>query len=162
MISPPDAHARRVIAVADESGTRSVAGVVAGLARVRDVIALRGALGAGKTAFARGFIAAHGVVSEVPSPTFTLVQLYEAQDAVIYHFDLYRLERPEDTFELGIEEAFTEGISLIEWPDRLGPYLPRERLDITLAAGASETERSIELEGTGTWADRLNEASFDG
>jgi tRNA threonylcarbamoyladenosine biosynthesis protein TsaE len=147
---------RRAVTVADEAGTRALAGVLAGLARRRDVIALKGALGAGKTAFARGFIAARGLGGEVPSPTFTLVQLYEAPDLVIYHFDLYRLERAEDGFELGIEEAFADGISLIEWPDRLGRYLPRERLAVTLEPGAGETERHIALEGFGSWAQRLD------
>jgi tRNA threonylcarbamoyladenosine biosynthesis protein TsaE len=125
------------------------------------VIALQGPLGAGKTAFARGFIAGRGLETEVPSPTFTLVQLYEAADVVIYHFDLYRLERAEDAFELGIEEAFAEGISLIEWPDRLGSYLPRERLEVTLEPGARESERRIALAGFGAWSRRLSEAALD-
>jgi tRNA threonylcarbamoyladenosine biosynthesis protein TsaE len=148
---------RRAIRVADEAGTRALAGRVAARARRRDVIALQGALGAGKTEFARGFIAARGVDCEVPSPTFPLVQLYDASDIVIYHFDLYRLERAEDAFELGIEEAFAEGISLIEWPDRLGSYLPRERLDVTLEAGTDESGRTISLEGFGSWVERLGD-----
>lgn len=151
---------RRAVTVADEAGTRALAGDVARLARRRDVIALQGALGTGKTAFARGFITARGLTGEVPSPTFTLVQLYEAPDIVIYHFDLYRLERAEDAFELGIEEAFAEGISLIEWPERLGPYLPRERLAVTFEAGAGETERRITLEASEAWSQRLEGATL--
>jgi len=157
----PDALTRRVIAVADERGTRALAARISAIARRRDVITLQGPLGAGKTVFARGFIAARGLSDEVPSPTFTLVQLYETPDVVIYHFDLYRLERPDDVFELGIEEALADGISLIEWPDRLGPYLPVDRLDVTLASGAGETERRIELDGAGSWAPRLDEAALD-
>lgn len=152
---------RRAVIVADEAGTHALAAVVAGLARRRDVIALDGALGAGKTAFARGFIAARGVEGEVPSPTFTLVQLYGTPQVIIYHFDLYRLERAEDAFELGIEDAFADGISLIEWPDRLGPYLPRERLSITLEPGTGEAERRVALEGFGSWSQRLAGAALD-
>ena len=153
---------RRAVTVADEAGTRALAGRVAALARKRDVIALHGALGTGKTAFARGFIAARGdAAAEVPSPTFTLAQIYETSGGVIYHFNLYRLERAEDAFELGIEEAFAEGISLIEWPERLGAYLPRERLAITFEPGAGETERQIALEGFGAWSQRLSEAALD-
>ena len=161
MSPSPDALTRRVIAVADERGTRALAARISAIARRRDVITLQGPLGAGKTVFARGFIAARGLADEVPSPTFTLVQLYEAPDVVIYHFDLYRLERPDDVFELGIEEALADGISLIEWPDRLGPYLPVDRLDVALVSGAGETERRIEFDGVGSWARRLDEAALD-
>lgn len=153
---------RRAVTVADEAGTRALAGALAALAQRRDVIALRGALGSGKTAFARGFIAARtGASAEVPSPTFTLVQIYESDDGDIYHFDLYRLEQPEDAFELGIEDAFAEGISLIEWPERLGSYLPREHLSITFEAGADETQRHIALEGFGSWSQRLDDVVLD-
>ena len=151
----------RTVAVADEAGTGAVARALAALARPREVITLSGPLGAGKTSFARSFIAAAGGDSEVPSPTFTLVQIYETPHGTIYHFDLYRLERAEDAFEIGIEDAFADGISLIEWPDRLGRYLPRERLDIALHPGAHDTERRIELTANASWADRIDTASFD-
>lgn len=152
---------KRIVTVPDESGTRALARAVAALARPHDVITLTGALGAGKTAFARGFISARGGDGEVPSPTFTLVQIYETPDATIYHFDLYRLDRPDDAFEIGIEDAFADGISLIEWPERLGRYLPAERLDIALRQGTHETERLIELTASPRWAQRLSEAHFD-
>jgi tRNA threonylcarbamoyladenosine biosynthesis protein TsaE len=145
------------IDVADETGTGRVAAAVAALAAPCDVIALAGELGAGKTAFARGFLRARGVMGDVPSPTFTLVQLYETPDALIYHFDLYRLARAEDAFELGIEEAFADGISLIEWPERLGPYLPAARLDIALGFGASDSARTIALAPSATWAARFED-----
>src|SRR5947207_3065485 len=91
----------------DPAATAALAGRVAPLARRGDVVALRGDLGSGKTAFARAFIAARaGRPVEVPSPTFTLVQTYELPDGAIWHFDLYRLERPDDAIELGIDEAF--------------------------------------------------------
>ncbi len=147
----------RTVTVADEAATGALARKVAHIARPRDVITLAGTLGAGKTAFARAFITAQGGGEEVPSPTFTLLQVYDAADGTIYHFDLYRLEAPEDAFEIGIEDAFAEGISLIEWPDRLGRYLPRERLDITINQGTHETERRFDFAGSSHWIDRLNE-----
>jgi len=133
-----------------------LAAKLAGVAEVGDVIALIGDLGSGKTAFARAFIMARGGDGEVPSPTFTLVQLYEFDAGDVYHFDLYRVEDSEEIFELGIEDAMNEGISLIEWPDRMGSYLPFERLDIILSLGEDENQREVELIGQGdSWTDRL-------
>lgn len=152
--------ATRTVTVADEAATGALARVVAALARPHDVITLAGTLGAGKTSFARSFIAARGGGGEVPSPTFTLLQVYETPGATIYHFDLYRLQAAEDAFEIGIEDAFADGISLIEWPDRLGPYLPRERLEVTIYQGTLETERRIELAASTDWAQRLEAASL--
>jgi tRNA threonylcarbamoyladenosine biosynthesis protein TsaE len=150
----------RTVTVADEAATGALARAIAALAQPCDVITLSGTLGAGKTSFARSFIAASGGGEEVPSPTFTLLQVYETPGAAIYHFDLYRLENAEDAFEVGIEDAFADGISLIEWPDRLGRYLPRERLDVTIFQGAHETERRFEFAASVNWAQRLNEASL--
>jgi tRNA threonylcarbamoyladenosine biosynthesis protein TsaE len=146
--------------VADEAATAALARDLARLARPRDVITLTGTLGAGKTSLARAFISALGGGDEVPSPTFTLLQVYDTPGATIYHFDLYRLEAPEDAFEIGIEDAFADGISLIEWPDRLGPYLPRERLDVTIRQGLHETERRFEFAGSADWLMRLNETNL--
>ncbi len=123
--------------------------------RPGDVVALEGELGAGKTAFARALIRAlAGAAEEVPSPTFTLVQTYAAADFDIWHFDLYRLEKPEDAFELGIEDAMAEGVTLIEWPDRLGRYLPRDRITLRLAYGEGEAGRIATIEGD-DWPERL-------
>lgn len=140
----------------DEGATRTLAALFAGLARAGDVIALRGDLGAGKTAFARAFIRSSGAVGEeVPSPTFTLVQIYETDAAPIWHFDLYRLRSPEEAWELGIEEAFAAGIALIEWPDRLGPLLPPHRVEITLEFGEGVQERRALIDGDDGWRARL-------
>ncbi len=125
--------------LADEAATASLAATIARAARAGDVIALSGDLGVGKTSFARAFVRALGRGDEdVPSPTFTLVQTYELPTAAVWHFDLYRLERPDDVLELGFEDAAAEGgIVLVEWPDRAGGLLPRDRLDLSLTVPAS-------------------------
>ena len=112
-----------------------------------DVIGLSGALGSGKTAFARAFIRARlgRNAEEVPSPTFTLVQLYEHAAGSIWHFDLYRLGEAADAYELGIEDAFSGAISLIEWPEKLGAIMPGDRLDMHLAPGDGEEERLVTI-----------------
>src|SRR5487761_1106578 len=138
-----------------EAATAAMAARLAECARPGDVIALRGDLGTGKTTFARAFIHALGGTEEVPSPTFTLVQIYALKAAAIWHFDLYRLQSPEDAWELGIEEAFSTGIALIEWPERLGPLLPERRLDITLAFGEQAEARHAFLSAGPGWAARL-------
>jgi len=140
-----------------EEATAELAAEIASLAEDGDVIALSGELGTGKTTFARAFLREWGVQEEIPSPTFTLVQTYELEAGTVWHFDLYRLEKPDDALELDIEDAFTEGISLIEWPERLGAYLPWERLDLRFAIGEREDVRRVEIEGTDEWADRLTE-----
>ena len=140
----------------DLAATAALARAVAARAGAGDVIALSGDLGAGKTTFARAFIAAlSGREEIVPSPTFTLLQVYECDPAPVWHLDLYRLEQPEEVYELGFEEALTEGIALVEWPERLGPLLPRDRLDIRLSFVADPDARRCELTGHGTWAKRL-------
>ncbi len=97
-----------------------------------DVICLYGDLGMGKSVFARGLIRALTATpqQEVPSPTFTLVQTYDSAQGEIWHFDLYRLQNPDEVYELGWEEALGSAISIIEWPTRLGDLLPPDRIDI--------------------------------
>jgi tRNA threonylcarbamoyladenosine biosynthesis protein TsaE len=144
--------------LAAESETSALAARVARMARAGDVIALRGELGSGKTSFARGFIRALGRGDEeVPSPTFTLVEVYEFPEGkpAVWHFDLYRLTRSEDVYELGFEEALGGAILLIEWPERLGPLLPSERLEVELSAGSSAGARHVRVRGSRGWARRL-------
>lgn len=137
------------------AATQSLAQELAAIADKGDVIALRGDLGMGKSAFARAFIQARaGVPIEVPSPTFTLVQSYELPSGLITHFDLYRLRDASDAYELGLDDAFG-GIILIEWPERLGDGLPRDPLVISFTPGASADARTITLEGGASWAGRL-------
>src|SRR6266851_356070 len=144
-----------VIELSDEAATAALAARIAALARPGDVIALKGELGAGKTSFARAFIRARGGVEAVPSPTFTLVQVYELADGPIWHIDGYRLRDPEEAWELDIEDAFREGVSLIEWPERLGPLIPARRLEITLSAGPTPAARRAAIDAPAEWAKRL-------
>jgi tRNA threonylcarbamoyladenosine biosynthesis protein TsaE len=152
-IAGSESLAERRLDLPDEAATARLARAVAALARPGDVIALRGDLGAGKTLFARAFIGE----DDVPSPTFTLVQIYDGPHGRIWHFDLYRLKDPEEAVELDIEDAFAEGISLIEWPERLGPLLPADRLEIALDFADRPTARRVRLEGRGRWARLLPE-----
>jgi len=116
-----------------------------------DTILLSGDVGAGKTHFARALIQSLLAMPEdVPSPTFTLVQVYDAASgAEIWHADLYRLSDPSETEELGLTEAMEQAICLIEWPDRLAALRPQDALDITLAATDVEDHRIL----SATWSD---------
>jgi tRNA threonylcarbamoyladenosine biosynthesis protein TsaE len=142
----------KFIDLPDEAATAAFAARVAARARAGDVIALSGPLGSGKTVFARAFIHARGGKGAVPSPSFTLVQIYEPGGAAIWHIDFYRLARAEEAWELGIDEAFAEAIALIEWPERAAALIPPHRLAIAIEAGAS---RRAVLDCGGDWAERL-------
>jgi tRNA threonylcarbamoyladenosine biosynthesis protein TsaE len=142
--------------LADERATQALAAQLAHRARQGDVIALQGPLGSGKTSFARAFIRARfAAVAEVPSPTFALVEVYDGDGPAVWHFDLFRLDKPAQAWELGIEDAFADGIAVIEWPERLGSLLPREHLALTLGFGASPTARVATLAASPAWASRL-------
>jgi len=116
-----------------EADTAALGRVLAGLARAGDCILLDGPIGAGKSTLARAFIRARmGWEEEVPSPSFTLVQVYEAGGVEIWHADLYRLTHPDEVGELGLDEAFGQAIALVEWPDRLGSQVPPTALVLRL------------------------------
>ena len=117
----------------DETATAQLGATLAARLKIGDVVGLKGELGAGKTTLARAILraAANDPDLIVPSPTFTLVEVYDTRLGAIWHFDLYRLDNPEQVYELGWEEALSQGIVLVEWPERLGPLLPRH-LSVTL------------------------------
>ncbi len=131
-----------------ETETISLAAQIAKVAEKGDVFALYGTLGMGKSVFARGFIQTLCQAEEVPSPTFTLVQEYDAPDFVIYHFDLYRLKAPDEVFELGFEEAVYGGVCLIEWPEKAGSWLPRDIFRVEFSADGDQRIISISSDST--------------
>ena len=134
-----------VLTLEDKSATDALAVRLAVLVAAGDIIGLGGELGAGKTTFARAFICARLGETEVPSPTFTLVQTYEGSGASIWHFDLYRLHSSEEIFELGVEEAFGTAISLIEWPEKMAGNEPPDWLELRLDPGGGEEARRVTL-----------------
>ena len=135
------------IRLADPAATDRAGAALARALRPGDVVCLKGGLGAGKTALARAAIAARlaangGAAEEIPSPTFTLVQTYEA-DAPIWHADLYRLAEVDELIELGLDEAFETAIVFVEWPERLGPFAPDRRLELSLAIAQDDAGRML-------------------
>lgn len=124
-----------------EDETSKLAHQLASKAVSGDVYCLHGDMGMGKSVFARAFIRClmNDDACEVPSPTFTLVQTYEAETAPIWHFDLYRLESVEEIYEIGWEEALVNNIVLIEWPERLDGLKPAHAIDIKFTAPTNDT-----------------------
>lgn len=139
----------------DEEATLLLGKSIAKMLRPGDFLALQGDLGAGKTTLTRGIIQALlGPDEEVPSPTYTLVQLYEGPGFPLWHFDLYRLEDSDGVEELGWDET-VEGVALVEWPERAGRHLPGERLDVLLEIHGDERRVRLEPKGEG-WQERLH------
>jgi len=136
----------------DLTATEALGARLAAVARPGDCILLEGPLGAGKTALARAFLraAADDPTMEVPSPSFTLVQIYDTKIGPVFHYDLWRLDGPNALTELDWEDAL-DGIVLVEWPDRLGSLRPEGALTITLRLGEGEA-REATLRG---WEGRL-------
>lgn len=141
----------------DDAALREFGARLAPKLEAGDVLLLSGEIGAGKTTLARAIIQARlasaGLMEDVPSPTFTLVQTYWDGTVEIWHADLYRLDGPEGCVELGLEDAFETSVCLVEWPDRLGPMAPASALEIALEGveGRTLTARS----SSETWGRRL-------
>jgi len=113
------------------------------------IITLSGPLGVGKSELARAIIR-HGCgeTGDIPSPSFTLVQTYQTADGMaVWHMDCWRLESPDEALNLGIEDAFFEAACLIEWPEKLGPLLPADRIEIVLGMAADDNGRVAEITG---------------
>lgn len=110
------------------------------------VICLIGNLGAGKTAFTRGFARFFGIEKGVASPTFTIMMKYSGTEE-INHYDLYRAEDYDELCDIGFEDQIDEGISLIEWPDKFMEYLPNDKITVRIDYTSNEGEREITVEG---------------
>ncbi|PVA07641.1 tRNA (adenosine(37)-N6)-threonylcarbamoyltransferase complex ATPase subunit type 1 TsaE [Thalassorhabdomicrobium marinisediminis] len=138
-----------------EEETAQLGRTLARLAIKGDVILLRGQIGAGKSALARAFIRARlGAEVEVPSPTFTLVQTYDAGPVEIWHADLYRLGDPQEAVELGLLDAFETAICLVEWPDLLADLIPQDALDIRLEVARDSHVATLTFNDT--WHEKLD------
>lgn len=132
-----------VCAGARLSQVEHIAAALAAVAGAGDVFALWGDLGVGKTTFARAFLRARGHAGDVPSPTFTLVQIYDPGGPTVWHVDLYRIAAVVDTAELGLDDAFADAITLLEWPQRLATALPADRVDVTLQMTTAADRRNL-------------------
>jgi tRNA threonylcarbamoyladenosine biosynthesis protein TsaE len=128
----------------NEQATEALGATLAARLKPGDVVGLKGDLGAGKTTLARAIIRAAAADPDliVPSPTFTLVEVYDTPRGSYWHFDLYRLDDPQQVYELGWEEALAEGIVLLEWPERLGALLPKH-LSVTLELASDDGRRAL-------------------
>ena len=132
------------ILLPDLAATEALAGRIAALLRPGDAVLLDGPLGAGKSALARALLRAllSDTALEVPSPSYTLVQLYDAPVGPVHHFDLWRLDGPAAVAELGWDDA-RDGVVLVEWPDRLGALRPADALTITLGLADGDARRAV-------------------
>lgn len=136
-----------------EEATRVLGASLGAILEPGDILLLSGPLGAGKTTLARALIAQRCGVAEAPSPTFSLVETYPGDGVTIWHFDFYRLKRDEDAWELGIEEAFSEGASIIEWPERALSVIPPSAMSISLSI--ENGRRSALAKAPDGWGPRL-------
>ena len=138
----------------DEVKTAQTASKFARLLKAGDTVLFEGQIGAGKSAFCRAIIRSLcGHNTEVPSPTFTIVQTYEAHNFEVWHCDLYRLGDPDEVIELGIEAAFETAAVLVEWPDRLGDVRPNDALTISITTTGDT--RHFAFCGSKEWAARI-------
>ncbi|HEX7171780.1 MAG TPA: tRNA (adenosine(37)-N6)-threonylcarbamoyltransferase complex ATPase subunit type 1 TsaE [Candidatus Limnocylindria bacterium] len=142
---------------ADPEETRAIGRSLGRAAAPGTVLAVRGELGAGKTQLAKGVAEGLGVTTIVNSPTFVLMNEHVGR-LRLYHVDAYRLTDPEEAVAAGLlDEREIDGVSVIEWADRLEGWLPLDRLDITLVAGAGPTDRRISWAAHGEAPARLAE-----
>lgn len=119
-----------------------------------DVIALTGDLGAGKTTLARAVLRAAGHEGEVPSPTFTIIEPYEALDLPVVHADFYRLESPDELLEIGLDDYREGAVLLAEWPDHVGGFA-HEAACLSIRLEMGEDTRFAIVEGGARWQGRM-------
>lgn len=142
--------------LADERATEAIGSELARLVRAGDVVALAGPLGVGKTALCRGLLSALGHEGEVPSPSFAIVQPYEALNPPVWHVDLYRIEDGSEIEELGLDAA-ADAVLLVEWPERAGKDAWPQALRLSLQfaeAGARRLTAQVPASWEGRWPPR--------
>ena len=148
--------------LSSEASTAALAAQIGDLLHADDLVTLSGDLGSGKTTFARALLRhlTGDAQLEVPSPTFTLMQIYAGPDFPIVHADLYRIKKPEELADLGWEEASEGALVMVEWAERAGGILPLDRLDIAfyLDMARGPEYREAVLRGHGSFAPRLARA----
>lgn len=144
-----------MIRLADAAASEALGARLAALARPGDVIALSGQLGAGKTSIARGLLAALGLEGEAPSPSFAIVQPYAPPEVrfAVLHVDLYRIDDPAETEELGLDEARHDSLLIVEWPERLPASAWADALWLTLTI-EPDGARGLTAQVPAAWKDR--------
>lgn len=150
------------ITVKNEQETDILGRVLANALPDGAVVSLLGTLGAGKTRFAQAIAAASGVpVEDIASPTFVLVKEYQGAKRKIYHFDAYRLRNSNEFLELGADEYFDDnGISLVEWADKVADVMPEDRLEISITP-ISEISRRFAISAKGGFDPNFEEALLE-
>lgn len=132
--------------------TKILAELIAAHTKKQDVILLKGDLGSGKTTFAQFFIKYLTNAKSVQSPTFNIVNLYEGKNFTIWHYDLYRIKKREELYEIGVEESLSNGITLIEWPDIVESIVNNNKIIIYLESGTKINSRMAKIEFHGRFA----------
>ena len=146
--SAPSAVATRVVVCRDPEATSALGRALGAAAKAGDLVCLWGDLGAGKTHLAKAFGVGLGVTETITSPSFILMAEYEGR-LPLFHVDPYRLTRADDALQGGLlDERQAGGVTLVEWPERLGDALPAERLDVRID-GLGDEPRTITLEAHG-------------
>jgi len=141
----------------DAAATRDLAALLATVARRGDLVLLHGELGAGKTQFAKGFGVGLGVTATINSPSFVLMAEYVGR-LPLFHLDLFRLAGPADVIDGGLlDERRAEGVTIVEWAERLGRVKAEARLDVVID-WLADARRSIRLRATDPSYDRYIEA----
>ena len=146
---------RQTVALPDLDATTALGAAIARGLQAGDCVALWGDLGAGKTTLARAILHGLGVTEDVPSPTFTIVQSYEAPRLTVNHYDLYRIKSPREMRELGFDDALLDGAALVEWPERAPEALPHDALHVRL--GVTDNVRTARLTGPARWENVLHD-----
>lgn len=154
MVQTQMSDAKRVIPLADPAATAALGRALAKGLKPGDVIFLQGELGAGKTTLARGLIEVVAGVTEIPSPTYNIVQIYQAPGFDVWHVDLYRLKAADEVFELGLDDAFRSAVCLVEWPERLQDALGPPGLAVELKQ-EGVGGRVAYLQAGPEWEDRI-------